>query len=199
MFDIGFSELLLIGIVALVVFGPEELPRVARTAGLLLGRLRRYVADVKSDISREIEASEMKSLVAEVQDSARSLQQTLNTQAAALQADFDALAKPLEDVRSGLEAEAASVRQSALEPELPAVPGDAGPALAEPPATTADAPPVLDAPEPAPALPQALPADFFAPPAPARTPPEEAGTPAADDGQLDLFGRPVEPSHARKE
>ena len=52
MFDIGFSELVIIGAVALIVLGPERLPRVARTAGHLLGRLQRYVAQVKSDISR---------------------------------------------------------------------------------------------------------------------------------------------------
>lgn len=88
MFDIGFSELLLIGIVALVIVGPEDLPRVARTLGHLLGKLRRYVADVKSDISREMEASELKTLVGDVQDSARSLQASFNEQAREMEADF---------------------------------------------------------------------------------------------------------------
>ena len=54
MFDIGFSELLIIALVALVVIGPERLPRVARTAGHLLGRLQRYGSDGKTDINREI-------------------------------------------------------------------------------------------------------------------------------------------------
>ena len=54
MFDVGLSELMVIAVVALVVIGPERLPKVARTAGLLLGRLQRYVSDVKSDINREI-------------------------------------------------------------------------------------------------------------------------------------------------
>src|SRR5438046_2420033 len=58
MFDIGFSELLVIGLVALIVIGPEKLPRVARTLGHLAGRLQRYVADVKADINREIELDE---------------------------------------------------------------------------------------------------------------------------------------------
>lgn len=57
MFDVGFSELIVIAIVALVVIGPERLPKVARTAGLLLGRLQRYVNDVKADIKREMQAS----------------------------------------------------------------------------------------------------------------------------------------------
>jgi len=60
MFDIGFSELLMIGVVALIVIGPQRLPKVARTAGHLYGRLQRYVSDVKSDISREMELDELK-------------------------------------------------------------------------------------------------------------------------------------------
>ncbi len=60
MFDIGFSELVVIGVVALIVIGPERLPKVARTAGHLYGRLQRYVANVKSDISREIQLDEIR-------------------------------------------------------------------------------------------------------------------------------------------
>jgi sec-independent protein translocase protein TatB len=60
MFDIGFSELLVIGVVALIVIGPERLPKVARTAGHLYGRLQRYVATVKSDISQEIQLDELR-------------------------------------------------------------------------------------------------------------------------------------------
>ena len=77
MFDIGFSELIVIGIVALVVVGPERLPKVARTAGLFLGRLQRYVADVKADIGREMQLEELKKLRAEVQESARDLERSL--------------------------------------------------------------------------------------------------------------------------
>jgi sec-independent protein translocase protein TatB len=60
MFDIGFSELAVIGVVALIVIGPERLPKVARTVGHLLGRAQRYAATVKSDISRELELEELK-------------------------------------------------------------------------------------------------------------------------------------------
>lgn len=60
MFDIGFTELIMIGVVALIVIGPERLPKVARTAGHLYGRLQRYVSDVKSDIGREMELDELK-------------------------------------------------------------------------------------------------------------------------------------------
>ena len=77
MFDIGFSELVLIAIVALVVVGPERLPRVARTAGLLLGRLQRYVGDIKADIHREIQLDELKRLQADMQASARNLKRSM--------------------------------------------------------------------------------------------------------------------------
>lgn len=77
MFDVGFSELIVIGIVALVVIGPERLPKVARTAGLLLGRMRRYVNDVKADISREMQLDELKQLQADMQESARSFERSI--------------------------------------------------------------------------------------------------------------------------
>ena len=77
MFDIGFSELLVIGVVALIVIGPEKLPKVARTLGHLLGRAQRYVNDVKSDINREIQLDELKKLQAEVTESARSLEDSV--------------------------------------------------------------------------------------------------------------------------
>lgn len=77
MFDIGLSELMVIGIVALIVIGPERLPRVARTLGHLLGRAQRYVNDVKSDINREIQLDELKKLQTQVTDSARELESSV--------------------------------------------------------------------------------------------------------------------------
>ncbi|TXH00200.1 MAG: twin-arginine translocase subunit TatB [Rhodocyclaceae bacterium] len=77
MFDIGFSELMVIGIVALIVIGPERLPKVARTLGHLLGRAQRYVHDVKSDINREIQLDELKKLQSQVTDSARELESSV--------------------------------------------------------------------------------------------------------------------------
>jgi sec-independent protein translocase protein TatB len=62
MFDIGFTELIVIGVVALIVIGPERLPRVARTVGHLYGRMQRYVSSVKSDISHEMQLDEMRRL-----------------------------------------------------------------------------------------------------------------------------------------
>ena len=87
MFDIGFSELIVIGIVTLVVVGPERMPRVARTAGLLLGRVQRYVNGVKADISREIQLDELKRLQSEMQESARNFEQSMNQEIKAIEAN----------------------------------------------------------------------------------------------------------------
>ena len=78
MFDIGFSELLVIGVVALVVIGPEKLPRVARTVGHLLGRLQRYVADVKSDIQREAELDELRRMRETVESAAGEIERSVS-------------------------------------------------------------------------------------------------------------------------
>jgi sec-independent protein translocase protein TatB len=80
MFDIGFSELLVIGIVALIVIGPEKLPRVARTIGHLAGRLQRYVNDVKADINREIELDELRKMRDSMQSAASEIQTAVNTE-----------------------------------------------------------------------------------------------------------------------
>jgi len=71
MFDVGFSELIVIGVVALVVIGPERLPKVARTVGVLVGRLQRYVTQVKADINREMELEELRKLQQEVKTAAQ--------------------------------------------------------------------------------------------------------------------------------
>lgn len=80
MFDINASEILVIGVVALIVIGPERLPKVAKTLGHLFGRMQRYVAEVKSDINREIELEELRKFKSEMQDAARSIEQTISTQ-----------------------------------------------------------------------------------------------------------------------
>lgn len=78
MFDIGFSELMVIAVVALIVIGPERLPRVARTAGHLLGRLQRYVGDVKADINREMQLEDLKKLQQQVADQAKSMEASVS-------------------------------------------------------------------------------------------------------------------------
>lgn len=78
MFDIGFSELMVIAVVALLVIGPERLPKVARTAGHLFGRMQRYVNDVKADIGREMALDDLRKLQASMQETAQSLEQSVN-------------------------------------------------------------------------------------------------------------------------
>ena len=78
MFDIGFSELIVIALVALIVIGPERLPRVARTLGALLGRAQRYVNDVKADIQREVDLDELKNIRSTFQDAAKSVGESVS-------------------------------------------------------------------------------------------------------------------------
>ena len=100
MFDVGFSELVVIGIVALVVIGPERLPKVARMAGHLLGRMQRYVNDVKADINREIQLDELKKLQADVQDTARNLEMNIRGE---MQAVETAVSQQVQSAQSALD------------------------------------------------------------------------------------------------
>lgn len=77
MFDFGFSKLFVLAVIALVVIGPERLPRVARTLGHLYGRLQRYVTQVKSDIHREMEAADLGKMKTEFESAARSFQSSV--------------------------------------------------------------------------------------------------------------------------
>ena len=81
MFDIGFSELVVVGVVALIVIGPERLPKVARTAGHLLGRFQRYASSVKSDISREMQMEELRKVGHDFKESIESTANEVKTQA----------------------------------------------------------------------------------------------------------------------
>jgi sec-independent protein translocase protein TatB len=80
MFDIGFSELMVIGLVALIVIGPQRLPRVARTVGHLAGRLQRYVADVKADINREMELEELRKMRDSMQSAASAFESSVSSE-----------------------------------------------------------------------------------------------------------------------
>ncbi len=80
MIDFGFDKLALIGAVALIVIGPEKLPRVARTVGHLLGKAQRYVADVKAEVNRSIEIDELKKMKDTYTDAARDVEQTLTSE-----------------------------------------------------------------------------------------------------------------------
>ena len=79
MIDLGISKLALIGAVALVVIGPEKLPRVARTVGTLLGKAQRYIADVKAEVNRSMELDELKKMKDTVESAARDVGQSIQT------------------------------------------------------------------------------------------------------------------------
>lgn len=81
MIDLGISKLALIGAVALIVIGPEKLPRVARTVGALLGKAQRYVADVKSEVSRSIELEELKKMKESMEGAARDVESSVQSTA----------------------------------------------------------------------------------------------------------------------
>ncbi len=91
MFDVGFSELIVIALVALIVIGPERLPRVARTVGALLGRAQRYVNDVKADIQREVDLDELKNIRSTFEDAAKSVEQSVSQVGEELQAAGETL------------------------------------------------------------------------------------------------------------
>jgi sec-independent protein translocase protein TatB len=100
MFDVGLSELMVIAVVALVVIGPERLPKVARTAGLLLGRLQRYVSDVKADINREMQLDELKKMQQEISNQVNSLETSVNHEIREVETSVGEVVDPLERVRA---------------------------------------------------------------------------------------------------
>ena len=97
MFDVGFSELVVIAIVALVVIGPERLPKVARQAGQWMAKLRRYVDDVKSDFNRQIELSELRNLKKDVEDAAKSIEGSVSGAVSDMRSTFDSVEQSLRE------------------------------------------------------------------------------------------------------
>ncbi len=98
MIDFGFDKLALIGAVALIVIGPEKLPRVARTVGHMLGKAQRYVADVKAEVNRSIELDELKKMKTQFEDAARDVEKSVNDSVqeanASLQSTWSELQSP---------------------------------------------------------------------------------------------------------
>lgn len=88
MIDIGISKLALIGAVALVVIGPEKLPRVARTVGTLLGKAQRYVSDVKAEVSRSMELDELKKMKESMESAASDVEQSVKATSNDLEKDW---------------------------------------------------------------------------------------------------------------
>ncbi len=89
MIDFGFDKIALIGAVALIVIGPQKLPRVARTVGHLIGKAQRYVADVKAEVNRSIELEELKKMKTEFEDAARNVEQTVASEINQTTADLN--------------------------------------------------------------------------------------------------------------
>ena len=89
MIDIGLSKMALIGAVALIVIGPEKLPRVARTVGTLLGKAQRYVSDVKAEVNRSMELDELRKMKDQVEGAARDVEQSIHTSASDFQKDME--------------------------------------------------------------------------------------------------------------
>ena len=89
MIDLGLTKMALIGVVALVVIGPEKLPRVARMAGTLFGRAQRYINQVKSEVSREIELDELRKMQKDVEEAATSAGQAVNDTVSELDRDLN--------------------------------------------------------------------------------------------------------------
>jgi sec-independent protein translocase protein TatB len=107
-FDVAFSELLVIAVVALIVIGPERLPKVARTLGALTGRMQRYVAQVKEEVNREVRFQELQQLQQEIQETATKAQTKFQQQA-------DVLTQDLHDIDSVIKNQEASDAETTQE------------------------------------------------------------------------------------
>ena len=112
MFDVGFSEIVMIAVVALIVIGPEKLPKTARMLGHLFGRLQRYVNEVKADINREMELDELRKLQREVKGVASDLQQSMTSMATDVRSEMQSVQRQLTDVASGAESPSGEIGAS---------------------------------------------------------------------------------------
>ena len=90
MIDFGFDKLALIGAVALIVIGPERLPKVARTVGHLMGKAQRYVADVKAEVNRSIELEELKKMKTQFEDAARDVEHNVASEVRSASGEMNA-------------------------------------------------------------------------------------------------------------
>ena len=106
MIDFGFDKIALISAVALIVIGPEKLPRVARTVGTLLGKAQRYVADVKAEVNRSIELEELKKMKTEFEDAARNVERTVSSEMQQTASEFSSVWQPPADTVPALGSDA---------------------------------------------------------------------------------------------
>lgn len=110
MFDMGFTEMMLIGIVALIVIGPERLPGVARTAGKYFGRLKRFMTSVKADVEQELRADELRQILADQQRELDTIKDSMNVAGKAFE-------KEVNDVSAAGESLAESLDETPSIPE----------------------------------------------------------------------------------
>jgi sec-independent protein translocase protein TatB len=110
--DLSFSKMALIGVVALIVIGPEKLPKVARTLGTLLGKAQRYVSDVKAEVNRSMDLEELKKMKETMETAARDVEQTVQTTAS----DFE---KDWAETTAGLTSDLPSIEPPAPEYKRP--------------------------------------------------------------------------------
>jgi sec-independent protein translocase protein TatB len=104
MIDFGFDKLALIGAVALIVIGPEKLPRVARTVGHLMGKAQRYVAEVKAEVNRSIELDELKKMKTEFESAAHDVEQGVREAGSAFQSEWRSAAAQFDAALGGADA-----------------------------------------------------------------------------------------------
>lgn len=103
MLDFSFGELTIIGAVALVVLGPEKLPKVARTMGQWVAKAQRYVNDVKADINREVELAELRKMQQQIEESARELKKTVDENVQSVHQEIDAARREVQQLNAETE------------------------------------------------------------------------------------------------
>jgi sec-independent protein translocase protein TatB len=116
MIDFGFDKIALIGAVALIVIGPQKLPRVARTVGHLIGKAQRYVSDVKAEVNRSIELEELQKMKSQFETAASDIQNTVQREVSSVGQSFES---SWSDATAGLESSAAHSADTSLAPPPP--------------------------------------------------------------------------------
>src|SRR5262245_56896794 len=139
MFDVGFSEIVVIAIVALIVIGPQKLPKTARTLGHLFGRLQRYVNEVKADINREMELEELRKLQQEVKTAAQDFHTSVPRAAEGVESSVRSIESDLNATAASVSAPA-SPEPSTAPPEMQPLAGPGATAPLPTPARAEDPP-----------------------------------------------------------
>ncbi len=116
MFDVSFGEMVVVGVVALVVIGPERLPKVARTVGSFIGKAQRYANQVRNDINAQIELEELRKTQQEIRDAAQQFEQSISQEIKAAETEVAQIHQQVEELRADLEHSAAADDHAASAP-----------------------------------------------------------------------------------